>query len=107
MSKNNMVTVRMSDEQYTNLVMKSKSANMNMAEFVRNAVRNSTVTAINQDLVEIEKAKLYLYKKASNNINQIAKHLNRQYKINGKISSDDLNKLKEELKNISDMLRGV
>ena len=107
MSKNNMVTVRMSDEQYTNLVMKSKSANMNMAEFVRNAVRSSTVTAINQDLVEIEKAKLYLYKKASNNINQIAKHLNRQYKINGKISSDDLNKLKEELKNISDMLRGV
>lgn len=105
--KDNYVGVKFDNDDYAELLMKVEAANMNMSEYIRKAVKKSEVTAINQDLVEIEEAKLYLFNKASNNINQIAKYLNSQHKIKGHITEEDLEKLKEELKNILDMLRGV
>lgn len=88
--KNNTIVVRLSDELHAELIIKSKSLNMSISEFIRSTIINSEVSYKTN-------AKDYGYligaiNKIGNNINQIAHNLNiaRNEKTLSNTDFDDL-----------------
>lgn len=72
--KSNTITLRLSDELYAEVLIKSKSLNMTTSDFIRNTIMNTEVSYQTND-------KDYGYligaiNKIGNNINQIAHNLN-------------------------------
>jgi hypothetical protein len=100
--KNRVVTVRLSESEYVEILLKISDVDGNLivpvSTYLRAATAGVSVTATDRD---VERAKIHLYSKASNNINQIAKQINTQAKINHYLSDDDLNIAISELKKVN------
>lgn len=92
--KVNTVTVRLTDELYTELLIKSRSLNMTNSDYLRNSIMN---TKINYQTNDIDYGYLIgAVNKIGNNINQIAHNLNiarNQKELNNQDYDDLLNQL--------------
>lgn len=74
MSKRNTVTIRLSDELFAELLIKSQSLNMTVSDYVRGTICN---TELNYRTNEKDFGYLIgVINKVGNNINQIAHNLN-------------------------------
>ena len=95
MKKDKQIHIRLTNEDYNYIKQKSKTANLNMTEFIMKSVRNKKIVAIvgyKEVFNEIRKIGI--------NINQIAKKSNM-----GLIEEKDIIEIQEYMEQIWQLLR--
>lgn len=95
MKKDKQIHIRLTNEDYNYIKQKSKTANLNMTEFIMKAIRNKRIVVIvgyKEVFNEIRKIGI--------NINQIAKKSNM-----GLIEEKDITEIQEYMEQIWQLLR--
>jgi hypothetical protein len=104
----NIISVRLDDKVYNNLLEQSKKLNINLSDLVRKRLSNKKQFIIknDDDLKQIELNKLYELNKLNNeisrignNLNQIAKYVNYNNELD-ELVKEDLNQIKIMLQQI-------
>lgn len=100
------ISFRLSEPDADALTEKVRAAGLSMSEFIREYVLLNKISVVARRPASGDKRKLlYLFNKAGNNINQLAKQVNVAHKA-GAISEDTYSGILSELQHLSRYMKG-
>ncbi|MGR6830960.1 plasmid mobilization protein [Aliivibrio wodanis] len=108
MSKKSLTTTyigfRLLNEEYDKFKKKAEKANMTLIEFLREGVLKNKSFVVRKEKRSIDKQQLiFLYKKSSNNLNQIAKQIHISNKA-GIITKSEMKSAIKHIESIMELL---
>ncbi len=108
MSKKSLTTTyvgfRLPNNEHEKFTAKANKANMELTEFLREAILKNKTIIVKKEKRSIDKQKLiFLYKKSSNNLNQIAKQIHISNKA-GIITKNEMKSAIKYIESITELL---
>ncbi|GAB6091220.1 plasmid mobilization protein [Spirochaeta dissipatitropha] len=99
------VCVRLSREEYDRWKAKVAESGLSTSEFFRQAIiHNRSSVRAQRKITKEQRSRIYLYSKASNNMNQLAHRANRDH-LRGLLDAETYHSILIVLLQISDYLR--
>ena len=104
MARENIIGVRLTDEEYINLKLKAEASHKSVSQYIRELIILSKVKPVrNKNYYKV----LYELNKIGNNINQIAKSLNKIAKSGECIKNEEYERLLIELYEINENMKKI
>ncbi|WP_162200323.1 plasmid mobilization protein [Aliivibrio fischeri] len=98
------VGFRLPNDEHEKFTAKANKANMELTEFLREAILKNKTIIVKKEERSVDKQKLiFLYKKTSNNLNQLAKQIHTSNRA-GTLSREKMNHAIASIENIMKLL---
>jgi len=95
------ISFRCKPEIYQKLILKVTHSGLTVSEYCEKVIAEEAteIKEVSQELVDLNRAKVYFVNKAGNNLNQIARHLN-EMRLAGQSDSEKLAYCEKALKDM-------